>query len=67
MKKEKEPVFTDPLNQVKLPLAARRSTLHAWALSHGFIPSTVHCAVYRNHQGRLSIEIRRRLRKELGL
>jgi hypothetical protein len=45
----------------------RGLTIEAWALLHRYNQSTVHYAINRSHQGRLSIEIRRRLRRELGL
>jgi hypothetical protein len=65
-KTDKEPTFTDPMN-VRAELMRRGMTIASWAKLRGYLQPTVYYAITRPHQGRLSIEIRRRLRRELGL
>jgi hypothetical protein len=64
--RDKEPIFTDP-TEVRIALLRKGLNLQAWAHLRGYLQPTVYYAVTRSHQGRLSIEIRRRLRRELGL
>ena len=52
---------------VRARLMRRGETVGSWARTHGYLRPTVWYAIHRNHQGRLSILIRKTLRQELGI
>jgi DNA-binding LacI/PurR family transcriptional regulator len=47
-------------------LALRGLNLKEWAEQNGFKQSTVWRTVHRDHQGRISLAIRERIRADLG-
>jgi hypothetical protein len=62
----KEATKIDPV-EVKVELIRRESCIEQWAHEHGYVPSTVWRSVHNKHVGEISEQIRRQLKRQLGL